>query len=171
MYFAWPRQFRAIVNSLSPISASSALSSDPALREYPAPGVADLIAEAEASSPDRQLWGILFPLTETATYQITTAKINGRDEWGNTDHLDFYFDQYTGKLIEARPRLNRTAGDALVSWMMPAHFGTFGGIGIKILWLIAGLAPCLLFVTGSIMWWRRAVSGRRAQNKADDEMV
>ncbi len=41
------------------------------------------------------------------------------------------------------------------------HFGRAYGLTIKILWGILGLIPCVLFVTGTLMWWWRVV--RRAR--------
>jgi uncharacterized iron-regulated membrane protein len=35
------------------------------------------------------------------------------------------------------------------------HFGRFGGLSIRILWVILGLLPTVLFVTGFIVWWKR----------------
>ena len=37
------------------------------------------------------------------------------------------------------------------------HFGRAYGLSIKILWVILGLMPCVLFVTGTLMWWWRVV--------------
>ena len=37
------------------------------------------------------------------------------------------------------------------------HFGRAYGLSIKILWGILGLVPCILFVTGTLMWWWRVV--------------
>jgi hypothetical protein len=47
--------------------------------------------------PGREFWGILFPLSEQSAFQVTTAKIAGRNEWDNTGHIDFYFEQYSGQ--------------------------------------------------------------------------
>jgi uncharacterized iron-regulated membrane protein len=159
-YFAWPQQFRAVLNWFSPVSVNTAFTSNPPATVQPPPDAENLIATALASSPEREFWGILFPLSERAPYQITTARILGRNEWDNADHIDFYFDQYNGRLINAHPRVSRSVSDVVVSWIIPAHFGTFGGIGVKFAWLILGLAPSLLFVTGFIMWWNRVVSDR-----------
>jgi uncharacterized iron-regulated membrane protein len=37
------------------------------------------------------------------------------------------------------------------------HFGRAYGLSIKILWGILGLLPCVLLVTGVLMWWWRVV--------------
>ena len=40
------------------------------------------------------------------------------------------------------------------------HVGNFAGNGVRGLWLLLGLAPPLLFVTGFTMWWTRVVRPR-----------
>jgi uncharacterized iron-regulated membrane protein len=54
----------------------------------------------------------------------------------------------------------RTAGDVVMAWVGPLHVGNFGGTGIRVAWLVLGLAPPLLFVTGFVMWWTRVVRAR-----------
>lgn len=35
------------------------------------------------------------------------------------------------------------------------HFGRAYGLAVKTLWTLLGLAPCILFITGFLMWWKR----------------
>jgi uncharacterized iron-regulated membrane protein len=56
-----------------------------------------------------------------------------------------------------RPRPPQRVGDRVLRWAYDLHYGNFGGTPVKILWLILGLAPALLFVTGFLMWWNRVV--------------
>lgn len=58
----------------------------------------------------------------------------------------------------ARPRFS--TGDKIIRWFSYLHFGNFGGWPSKALWVIIGLAPAFLFVTGSVMWWNRVISPR-----------
>ena len=37
------------------------------------------------------------------------------------------------------------------------HFGRYGGMGVRITYVIIGLLPAVMFVTGSIMWWNRVL--------------
>jgi uncharacterized iron-regulated membrane protein len=68
---------------------------------------------------------------------------------------------YIQPLNESRP-LPRTIDDVLL-WLPRLHFGRFRGIrpsfilSLKIAWVIIGLAPAILSVTGVIMWWNRVV--------------
>jgi uncharacterized iron-regulated membrane protein len=46
------------------------------------------------------------------------------------------------------------------TWIAPLHVGSFGGLGVRLSWMMLGLAPPMMFVTGFIMWWRRVVRPR-----------
>jgi len=59
--------------------------------------------------------------------------------------------------------------DQVIYWLAYLHFGRINGIGIpcrgpglcdqatKLIWALAGLAPAVMFVTGTVMWWNRVV--------------
>lgn len=40
------------------------------------------------------------------------------------------------------------------------HFGRAYGLFVKILWAILGLVPCVLLITGALMWWNRVIRKR-----------
>jgi uncharacterized iron-regulated membrane protein len=40
------------------------------------------------------------------------------------------------------------------------HFGRGYGLLVKVLWAILGLVPCVLLITGALMWWSRVVRKR-----------
>jgi uncharacterized iron-regulated membrane protein len=62
--------------------------------------------------------------------------------------------------------------DGVLYWLAFLHFGRINGIGIpcsgpglcdqatKAVWALFGLAPAVMIVTGSIMWWNRKVGPR-----------
>ncbi len=67
----------------------------------------------------------------------------------------------------------RTSPDAqILRWLTRLHFGNFGpgDWPLKTVWVVLGLAPAMLFVTGAVMWWNRVVApaGRRAAKKRTD---
>jgi uncharacterized iron-regulated membrane protein len=49
------------------------------------------------------------------------------------------------------------AGEKIIRWFSYLHFGNFGGWPSKAVWVILGLAPAFLFVTGALMWWNRVL--------------
>jgi uncharacterized iron-regulated membrane protein len=50
--------------------------------------------------------------------------------------------------------------DVTMLWMTRLHFGRWRNIPLQILWVILGLIPAILFVTGAIMWWQRVMRRR-----------
>jgi len=48
-------------------------------------------------------------------------------------------------------------GDEFIAWIVRMHFGRYGGMGVRITYVIIGLLPAVLFVTGAIMWWSRVL--------------
>jgi uncharacterized iron-regulated membrane protein len=52
---------------------------------------------------------------------------------------------------------NLRFGDQVLFWLAQLHFGRFAGIGTKMSWTVIGLTPAVLFVTGSVMWWKRVL--------------
>ena len=53
-------------------------------------------------------------------------------------------------------------GDWLVRVLVNLHFGRSWGMTVKLAWVVLGLVPAVLFVTGVITWWVRVVRRRGA---------
>jgi uncharacterized iron-regulated membrane protein len=51
-------------------------------------------------------------------------------------------------------------GDWILTWFGRLHFGRFGGRFMKASWVVLGLVPPALFVTGALIWWKRVVRPR-----------
>jgi uncharacterized iron-regulated membrane protein len=151
-YFAWPAEFARIINTFSRVTLANVgpLESGSKIPRAPA-DLRQLIADAQARSPGSHLAGIAFPANDRAHLRIFMA----REKVGEYETTDcHYFDPLTGKhLVVWRRGMDETVGDIVLSWLGPLHFGTFGGVGVKVLWVILGLMPPILFVTGSLMYW------------------
>jgi uncharacterized iron-regulated membrane protein len=52
--------------------------------------------------------------------------------------------------------------DRVMEWMVRLHFGRWRSHTLKVVWVIMGLIPAVMFVTGSIMWWNRVVKKPRS---------
>jgi uncharacterized iron-regulated membrane protein len=60
---------------------------------------------------------------------------------------------------------NLRFGDQVLFWFAQLHFGRFAGIGTKMIWTAVGLTPAILFVTGSLMWWKRVLKPWRMKRQ------
>lgn len=159
-YYGFPRQFRALINAVAPLSANRApQSTPPAGDAAPGPSARALIDEARRHMPNHHLARIVPPTNDRGAFQVMFSEVQPTPV-GVRDLIPVYLDQHTGALLGEPRRPTRTTGDAIVAWIGPLHFGSFGGTGVKILWCVVGIAPPLLFVTGFIMWWTRVVRPR-----------
>ncbi|MGP0076242.1 MAG: PepSY-associated TM helix domain-containing protein [Bryobacteraceae bacterium] len=64
-------------------------------------------------------------------------------------------------IVGPKPRPRRrplTLGAKILRGFSFAHYGNFGGWGVKTLWVILGLAPAALFSTALLMWWNRVMA-------------
>jgi uncharacterized iron-regulated membrane protein len=59
-----------------------------------------------------------------------------------------------GPLPRRRPV---TLGAKILRGFSNAHYGNFGGWGVKLLWVILGFAPAVLFSTALVMWYIRVL--------------
>ena len=50
--------------------------------------------------------------------------------------------------------------DDAIAWLVRLHFGRAYGPYIETLWVVLGLVPCALFITGALMWWNRVLRVR-----------
>jgi uncharacterized iron-regulated membrane protein len=73
--------------------------------------------------------------------------------------MDYFDDDLTDA---SRP------GEAIVRTLVNLHFGRFGGMTGRITWIILGLIPAVLFVTGFVTWWVRVRQRRGAAARAGE---
>ncbi len=154
-YFVVPQPFQRAVGMVSSLTNTGVPRSSEGRIGQERVDIASLIARAEADVPDGNVAGVVLPATERGSVAIQVARAVGSGGSGSQVH--FAFDQYTGELLKRRDELDRSWGDTILSWIIPLHFGTFGGLPIRVLWFVLGLLPVILAVTGVVMWWNRAV--------------
>jgi uncharacterized iron-regulated membrane protein len=156
-YFAFPSAFRSAVNAISPITVSraplsAARSGRAALSWH------TLVDEARRHAPGQHVARVVVPSSETAAFLVMFSDVQPTPV--GAELTPVYLDQYTAALITPATPARRSSGDVIMAWVAPLHVGSFGGMTVRIAWLVLGLAPALLFVTGFIMWWTRVVRPR-----------
>ncbi len=155
VYFAFPQPFRSAINAMSALTALRAPDSGPTPTEGGAAPLPDvLVARAQQAIPGAQVARLVLPATGSGAVLVLMAR-GTHGDYDTTDEVSLFFDQHTGKLLQTRDHGVRSAGDTVMAWIGPLHMGSFGGMPVKILWALGGLALPLLFVTGTRMWWKR----------------
>ena len=75
---------------------------------------------------------------------------------GGERYVDVHIDQYTGSILEVHdPADGSGVQRGLDEWANAVHFGSFGGLLVQVLWVLVGLGPLVLAVTGVVMWVNR----------------
>jgi uncharacterized iron-regulated membrane protein len=160
VYFAFPSQFRAAVNWISPVTVIRGPLSDVARAGSAPLEWRDLVERARSHvPPGRFVARVVVPSTDAAAFHVLFSAVRPTPA-GTTALTSVYLDQYTGALLAEPPRGGRSLGDTIMAWVAPLHVGSFGGVGVKVAWLVLGLAPPLLAATGLVMWWTRVVRSR-----------
>ncbi|MFT4113971.1 PepSY-associated TM helix domain-containing protein [Silvibacterium sp.] len=159
IYFCFPKPFEATLQFI--------------LREHP-PAVAHIapskpsvatvmdidaaIAHANSMLPANAPVGFLsIPGGRGATY-FAVGYYRGAMPYSKL--VSLAFDGRTGAVISDRDTTKADLGDRILQYTFAVHYGAFGGEGllgvvVKILWVLLGLVPAMLGVTGVLMYWNR----------------
>ncbi|MEP1446009.1 MAG: PepSY-associated TM helix domain-containing protein [Paraglaciecola sp.] len=73
----------------------------------------------------------------------------------------------TAELLRTQANFGRLEGitGTILDAMFPLHFGNFGGIFVKSIWAILGLATALLPITGLMLWIERGLNAQHPAHK------
>jgi uncharacterized iron-regulated membrane protein len=158
VYFAFPAAFRSVVNAVSPITSARTPQSRPGTPAT-APGWRAQIDAARAHAPSgHHVARVVLPFNDTAPFHVMFSDVSPTPLGAALTSV--YLDQYTGALLTSPSPAAASVGDTIMAWVAPLHVGNFAGNGVRVLWMLLGLAPPLLFVTGFTMWWTRVVRPR-----------
>lgn len=157
LHFTFPRQFRAVVETLSSITPYVMVKSDVSqtARVMTPPNLDSILERAQQEMPGQFVGRVVLPAREDDAFQILFARTQPTPT-GPGALTPVYLDRYTGAVIQP-PARSRSIGDVIMKWAAPLHVGNFAGNAVRIAWLVFGLAPPLLFITGMLSWWRRVV--------------
>jgi uncharacterized iron-regulated membrane protein len=116
-----------------------------------------LLNKADAVMPEAMTTMLYFPQKPEEVLQVRKRQPQENTRFGLTF---ISLDQYSGEVVQVQDALKPNAADRFLNSFQPLHFGTFGGLPTRILYIFVGLAPLILFITGSVMWWHRKKGNR-----------
>ncbi|MEH1837061.1 MAG: PepSY-associated TM helix domain-containing protein [Nostoc sp.] len=114
-----------------------------------------IVQKAEAALPNFSIYSIDVPdESKAGTYDF--RMISPRMQfWDSLVHID----QYTGEILQVVDGTKtRSLLGRLSNYSVPLHYGVFGRLSTKILYVFVGLSPTILLITGLNMFrlrrWR-----------------
>ncbi|OHX36378.1 hypothetical protein BJL95_11485 [Methylomonas sp. LWB] len=156
VYFNLPEIFKPAVNWFSPIDeAPMRIMSLPTGDQPISPDQA--IARALATFPDLRPQRVNLPEDPYGSYSVSGRQPGELRHKGATR---IWLDQYSGAVIQRRDPERFNPGTAFINLQLPLHNGEILGEIGRVLVLIAGLAPLILTVTGTIHWLKKRRSKR-----------
>jgi uncharacterized iron-regulated membrane protein len=115
------------------------------------PPIDDLLHKADTILSGPTTW-ITFPQTSEAPLVIRKKM---PEEFNPNGKSFIYFDQYSSEVLLVEDTSSAPVGTRIYNTFYPLHIGTLGGLATRILQVIVGFLPLLLFVTGYVMWRNR----------------
>jgi uncharacterized iron-regulated membrane protein len=79
-------------------------------------------------------------------------------DWRTQGDNVVYVHPATGEVLRVTRHEQLPLGARLQRDIYGLHFGTFWGHPSRLAWLVFGITPAILFVTGLLMWWNRSLS-------------
>jgi uncharacterized iron-regulated membrane protein len=139
----------------------------PELKSQPIPGKSPLdisvfIEKADALFPQSSTTYLFLPQDREGIFAITKKQIGESMKHGQTK---ISFDQFSGKVLRVEDALKPTRAEFVLNSFVPLHFGTFGGVPTRILYVFVGLSPLVLFITGAKMFKLRLWDRQRKQSR------
>lgn len=118
--------------------------------------VSTVVGAAHTALPDARLAWIEVPGPGDGTFRLRMQQPG--DPSRRFPHSFVWVDQYSGRVLAVYDRDKAGALSTLNSWVHPLHDGSFAGLASRILTVIAGLLPLVLFWTGFAQWRRKRLS-------------
>jgi uncharacterized iron-regulated membrane protein len=121
------------------------------------PGTRDALAsqvlEAGRSQfPTSQLVQVTLPIRPTDAWRLQFHPSG----WADNGAIELaVVDRRSARVLAAQQTSDLPVAFRAVLFLRPLHYGSFGGDATRVLWLLLGVTPAVLFVTGLVIWRKR----------------
>ncbi|WP_316779391.1 PepSY-associated TM helix domain-containing protein [Pedobacter antarcticus] len=115
--------------------------------------VDEMLIIARDSMPDLIIENVYLPTQPGKDFRISGPVRHqlALFEKGNSVSID----PSTGTVKSVERLADKGLWEKIEATFFALHVGSFGGLPVKILYVIVGLLPGLLSVTGALLWWRK----------------
>ncbi|MBR8836542.1 MAG: PepSY domain-containing protein [Stigonema ocellatum SAG 48.90 = DSM 106950] len=121
----------------------------PILTQTPV-AMSQLLQRADAALPGGKISFVIFP--EAQPRKILVRKKFSEQTTGKFDLSAVEIDRYQGTILKAEKVLKPNAVFKVLLTIADLHYGRFGGLATRIVYIFVGFAPLILFITGFFIW-------------------
>lgn len=122
--------------------------------------VEQLMAIAEHALPSAHPTALTYPLRPGQPFACAMEFTLT----GFANYAEVFVDPYTGRVLQVHDEHRATPGARIMRILCNLHFGWWGGTLTKVLYVLAGIAPTALFVTGIAIYLRKRRARRKGQS-------
>jgi uncharacterized iron-regulated membrane protein len=124
----------------------------------PSPDARALPVDELVAAADRAIDGRIRRVSFPRTAQDPIAIRKEWDDWNiSRNRAMVYVDPYTAKVVSIDDSRQADLGHKIIQWCIPLHFGIWGGLATRVLYVLLGLIPLVAFITG---FWHWRLRGR-----------
>jgi uncharacterized iron-regulated membrane protein len=110
--------------------------------------ISEIVKQATQTIPEATPSSISVPTKPDAVFTVYLKQPQDAQYYANKVDID----RYSGKVLQVINSKTAKLGDRLLNVFAPIHYGTFGGLPTRILYVFVGLSPTILFMTGLVMY-------------------
>lgn len=125
--------------------------------------ISEVIKQANATIPEAEASFISIPTQPDEVFTVYMKQPEDAQYFANNVQID----RYSGEVLYFINSKTASLGDRILNAFAPMHYGTFGGLPTRILYVFVGLSPTVLFITGLTMYRLR----RRPKAVAKRELI
>jgi uncharacterized iron-regulated membrane protein len=141
---------RDIVGLVSPANIEADFGKSKKSDEAPPIDLNQVVEIVDRLFADGRLHWILLPTSPTGVYVV--GKQSNNEPNMTKTYRNVGIDQYTGKITQIQDRNKFNFGTKFIEWLFPLHTGEFIGVYGRPIFVLIGLTPFLLFITGLLRW-------------------
>lgn len=172
-YFGFTEFFEKSLNVVFPVSAQKQLASPDDKIEFEenqagsmaiaalhstAPSIDKLVNAAKSAAPREDfVERIAFPDKRRSSFRVWLTNTKLADSPSKTQ---VFLNPASGEVLAVSPSNALPTGDVILQWLTKLHFGNFLGLISKSVWLVIGLTPAILAVTGIVLFTHGWISKR-----------
>ncbi len=162
-YFAFPSLYQRITERVTGTKVT--IGAPHAATAWSQRGIAmeDFIRAAERAQPGAKAVSFSFPQKPGDPVTVRTKETR---DWHRIGLNYVYLEPADARVVRSDRFSEVTIGTKAILFVYPFHFGRFGGrwgssslfYGVMVLYVVIGIAPFALMVTGLLMYWNRSFS-------------
>ena len=110
--------------------------------------ISKVIKQANATIPEAKASFISIPTQPDEVFTVYMKQPGDAQYFANNVQIE----RYSGQVLRFLNSKTASLGDRILNAFAPMHYGTFGGLASRILYVFVGLSPTVLFITGLTMY-------------------